>query len=116
MLQQIDEDAFYFDQNGGFGTSAALSPDGKWLVVGSPEASNAKSLLKGDYSIKDAYVKGDVVLYNEQLWQADTNIEAQDVQTCSSHASNAQAAENDYDAQSGYSCRLYDAWKLQHAK
>ena len=103
LLQQIDEDAFYFDQNGGFGTSAALSPDGKWLVVGSPEASNAKSLLKGDYSIKDAYVKGDVVLYNEQLWQADTNIEAQDVQTCSSHASNAQAAENDYDAESqGY--------------
>ena len=60
-------------------------------------------MLKGDYSIKDAYVKGDVVLYNEQLWQADTNIEAQDVQTCSSHASNAQAAENDYDAESqGY--------------
>ena len=101
LLQQIDEDSFYFDQNGGFGTSAAISPDGKWLAVGSPEASNAKSLLKGDYSIAEGYLKGDVVLYNEQLWQADTNIEAQDVQTCSSHASNAQAAENDYDVGSG---------------
>ncbi len=98
LLQQIDEDAFYFDQNGGFGTSAALSPDGKWLAVGSPQASNTKSSYKGDYNNQTAYVKGDVVLYKEQLWQADRAIESQAVQSCINHASNAQAAENDYDA------------------
>ena len=96
LLQQIDEDSFFFDQNGGFGTSTALSPDGKWLVVGSPEASNTKSALKGDYDVRQSYVKGDVVLYKEQLWQADRIIEAEDVQSCINHASNAQAAENDY--------------------
>ena len=108
LLQQIDEDAFYFDQNGGFGTSAALSPDGKWLAVGSPEASNTKSLLKGDYNNQTAYIKGDVVLYKEQLWQADRVIESQAIQSCISHASNAQAAENDYDVNTqGYPTVVY---------
>ena len=100
LLQQIDEDAFYFDQNGGFGTSASLSPDGKWLAVSSPQASNTKSFYKGDYNNQTAYVRGDVVLYKEQLWQADRAIESQAVQSCINHASNAQAAENDYDSTS----------------
>ena len=100
LLQQIDDQAFYYDQNGGFGTDAALSPDGKWLAIGSPEASNVRSYYKGDYKATSAYNTGDIVLYNEQLWQADRNIESQAIQTFVNHASNAQAAENDYNTES----------------
>ena len=100
LLQQIDDQAFYYDQNGGFGTDAAVSPDGKWLAIGSPEAGNVRSYFKGDYKPTDAYATGDIVLYNEQLWQADRNIESQAIQTFFNHASNAQAAENDYDTTS----------------
>ena len=96
FLQQIDEQAFLFDSNGGFGQSVAVSPDGKYLAIGSPHASNVKSKLRGDYSNTEAYTQGDIVLYSSQLWRADRNIEADALQTFSNHASNAQAQENDY--------------------
>ena len=38
-----------------------------------------KVCLKETIVLKMLMSMGDVVLYNEQLWQADTNIEAQDV-------------------------------------
>ena len=57
-----------------------------------------KVCLKETIVLKMLMSKGDVVLYNEQLWQADTNIEAQDVPNMSCYSSNVQAAENDYDA------------------
>ena len=96
FLQQIDEQAFLFDSNGGFGQSVAVSPDGKYLAVGSPHASNVKSKLRGDYNNKVAYVQGDIVLFSDQLWKADRNIDADALQSFSNHSSNAQAKEDDY--------------------
>ena len=98
FLQQIDEQAFLFDSNGGFGQSVAISPDGKYLAIGSPHASNVKSKLKGDYNNSVSYTQGDIVLYSEQLWKADRNVEADALQIYSNHSSNAQAKEDDYDA------------------
>ena len=96
FLQQIDEQLFLFDSNGGFGQSVAMSPDGKYLAVGSPHASNTKSRLKGDYKNNIAYTTGDIVIYSDQLWKAARNVEADAIQTYQSHASNQQAKSNDY--------------------
>ena len=100
LLQQIDEQAFLYDSNGGFGTSAALSPDGKYLAIGSPNASNVKSKLKGDYVNTKTYATGDIVLYSDQLWRAKRPIEADAVQNFQSHASNQQSISDDYDTTS----------------
>ena len=86
-----------YDSNGGFGTSAALSPDGKYLAIGSPNASNVKSKLKGDYVNTKTYATGDIVLYSDQLWRAKRPIEADAVQNFQSHASNQQSISDDYD-------------------
>ena len=85
-----------FDSNGGFGQSVAMSPDGKYLAIGSPHASNVKSKLKGDYQNNISYVQNDVVLYSDQLWKAARNIEADALQLYQNHSSNVQAKGNDY--------------------
>ena len=82
--------------NGGFGQSVAMSPDGKYLAIGSPHASNTKSRMKGDYQNNLSYLQGDIVLYSDQLWKAPRNVEADAIQTYQSHASNQQAKSNDY--------------------
>ena len=96
FLQQIDEQLFLFDSNGGFGQSVAMSPDGKYLAIGSPHASNTKSKLKGDYQNNLSYQQGDIVLYGDQLWKAERNVDADAVQVYQNHSSNAQAKGNDY--------------------
>ena len=100
FLQQIDEQTLLFDSNGGFGQSVALSPDGKYLAIGSPHASNTKSKLKGDYANTLSYVTGDIVLYSSQLWKADRNIDADALQVFSNTASGQQSIVNDYVANS----------------
>jgi hypothetical protein len=96
FLQQIDEQLFLFDSNGGFGQSVAMSPDGKYLAIGSPHASNVKSKLKGDFENNISYLQNDIVLYSSQLWKAARNIEADALQLYQNHSSNAQAKGNDY--------------------
>ena len=85
-----------FDSNGGFGQSVAMSPDGKYLAIGSPHASNVKSKLKGDFENSISYLQNDIVLYSSQLWKAARNIEADALQLYQNHSSNAQAKGNDY--------------------
>jgi len=58
-----------------FGASVAVSPDGKWLLVGSPDASNIKTRYTGDYDETSDYTKNQVVSYLESLWKARTKIE-----------------------------------------
>ena len=62
QLQQIDETVNLYDSNGAFGTSAVISPDGKYLAIGSPNASNVKSKLKGDYRASVTYETNDLSL------------------------------------------------------
>ena len=52
-----------------FGESLALSPDSKWLAIGSPAASGVKSYYKGIFDPSANYFADDVVLYNGRLWK-----------------------------------------------
>lgn len=56
--------------NNSFGQSIAVSPDGKWLAIGSPRASGAPSDFKGIFNPASTYATGDIVLYQGRLWEA----------------------------------------------
>lgn len=69
-LSQTIEPSAYADPNQEFGKTLSVSDDAKWLLVGSPAASNVKSNYKGDFSVDTAYNKDDIVFYSERLWKA----------------------------------------------
>ena len=100
QLQQIDETVNLYDSNGAFGTSAVISPDGKYLAIGSPNASNVKSKLKGDYRASVTYETNDIVFYSQQLWKAKRQVLAEEVQTFFNHASNQQSKGDEYNSTS----------------
>lgn len=56
-----------------FGDSIAVSPDGRWLVVGSSRASGLKSQWKGIFSLATPYNTGDIVLFEGKLYRATKN-------------------------------------------
>ena len=60
-----------------FGTSVALSPDGRYLAIGSPNASKVLTKYQGDYNANQDYVAGEIVTYNDNLWKANIDIFAQ---------------------------------------
>ena len=96
--QTITEFTQLYDSGGGFGSSVAVSPDKKYLAVGSPFASNSKSLFKGDYDSTQVYVANDIVQHDAQLWRAKREIEGDSIVTFDAVASNQQSISNDYDA------------------
>jgi hypothetical protein len=58
-----------------FGESLAVSPDGKWLAVGTPRANNVFTTYRGDYNPQEAYLLGDIVFEKGLLWRATVNID-----------------------------------------
>ena len=60
-----------------FGSSVAISSDGKYLIVGSPAASGVKSKFAGTgvYDTATNYLPDDIVTYNQGLWKALVNIQ-----------------------------------------
>jgi hypothetical protein len=60
--------------SGVFGETLAISPDGKWLAVGSPNADTVTSDYKDIFSTSASYTKGDIVLYQGRLWRAKINL------------------------------------------
>ena len=54
-----------------FGESLALSPDSRWLIVGSPKASGVESRYRGVFDPLANYEANDIVLYNNTLWRAN---------------------------------------------
>lgn len=56
-----------------FGDSIAVSPDGRWLVIGSSRASGLKSQWKGIFSLTTPYAEGDIVLFEGKLYKAIKN-------------------------------------------
>ena len=58
-----------------FGESVAVSPDGKYIVVGSPQASNTVSFYKGKFNQGTPYSKADIVQYGPVLFRAVQNID-----------------------------------------
>jgi hypothetical protein len=57
-----------------FGAAVSLTEDGKYLIVGSPNASNVKTRYKANYDPSISYVQDDIVTYNNKLWKATTSI------------------------------------------
>ena len=55
---------------GSFGQNMAISPNGKFLVIGSPLASDIPSRYKGSWSTAVNYATNDIVLYAGRLWRA----------------------------------------------
>tara|TARA_R110000851_G_scaffold76814_3_gene169042 strand:+ start:16317 stop:31109 length:14793 start_codon:yes stop_codon:yes gene_type:complete len=53
-----------------FGESVSFSPDGKYLIVGSPHASNVKTAYKGIYVEGNNYNKNDIIKYGPNLFKA----------------------------------------------
>lgn len=60
-----------------FGESVAVSPDGRYLAVGAPHASNVITRFEGNYDPDQDYEKGDIVESNGSLWTAQTIIPRQ---------------------------------------
>ena len=60
--------------NGSFGHEMALSPDGKWLAISAPLASDISSFYRNEFSVNENYDQGDIVLYDGELWQASEQI------------------------------------------
>ena len=58
-----------------FGESVALSPNGNYLVIGSPQASNIFSFYRGDFKQGVKYTKAQIVKYGPNLYKAIQNID-----------------------------------------
>jgi len=64
-----------FGPNSNFGQAVDVSPDGNFIVIGAPTASNLKTEYKGVYSPTANYDVGNIVQYKQQLWRATNQIE-----------------------------------------
>ena len=58
-----------------FGESIAVSGDGNYILVGSPNASQVKTKFKGNFVESQDYSSGDIVISDEVIWQAQQDIE-----------------------------------------
>ena len=53
-----------------FGLELAISPDSRWLIIGSPKASGIPSNFYGEYNKDVSYLADDIVTYQGRLWRA----------------------------------------------
>ena len=78
-------DDLFVSTNSAFGKSVAVSPDGEYLIVGIPKASNVKTNLSYktdastgastfDFQPDASYVKNNIVRYRESLWSANREV------------------------------------------
>ena len=51
-----------------------ISPEGDFILVGAPDASNLKTEYKGQYVDTQNYATGNIVQYKKQLWRATNQI------------------------------------------
>jgi hypothetical protein len=73
-LQKPLENQVPIDPSQDFGKTVAISPDGQYLAVGSPLASNIASPYKGAFLESEDYNSGDIIKYSGQLWKAQRDI------------------------------------------
>ena len=78
-----------YHSKGDFGSSVSITPNGQYLYVGAPTASNVKSRYKGALDPLQEYQQADIVSSKGVLWQAlrtvtvessTINLESQDWQ------------------------------------
>ena len=61
-----------------FGAGLAISPDGEYVVVGSPNASNVKTKYSGIFQTSVDYPKNSIVGKDQGLWRAKIDIEGEE--------------------------------------
>lgn len=61
---------FYNIAVGSFGEKMAVSPDGKYLVIGAPLASGVSSNFMGEWAADVFYQQDEIVLYGGRLYRA----------------------------------------------
>ena len=74
-LLQVLEPITLYASTQRFGSSVKVSADGKYVIVGAPNASNVKTTFKGTYNQPTDYSAGDIVTYQNSYWSADTAIQ-----------------------------------------
>ncbi len=79
-----------------YGSSTALSPDGKVILVGAPNASNVKTMLAGEFNILTSYILGDIVTVGSTYWVALDSVTGEEPETS---AKWSQTYVVDYSAQ-----------------
>ena len=77
-LTQTINPVQYGDDNERFGSSVAISPDGEYLVIGSPNASNVKTKYAGAFQSAADYPKNSIVLKDQGLWRSKIDIEGEE--------------------------------------
>ena len=72
VLKQIIAPPSGFESGvlGSFGKSMAVSPDNRWLIIGSPNASGIRSNYKGTFNPSATYLTDDIVVYAGKLWKS----------------------------------------------
>ena len=61
-----------------FGAGLAISPDGRYVVIGSPNASNVKTKYAGPFDNATDYPKNSIVQKDQGLWRARIDIEGEE--------------------------------------
>ena len=79
--QEFTPDENLADIAEAYGYSIDISEDGRFLVVGAPNATDIKTRYQGVYSEASNYSKNDIVKYNEQFWTANKDIVAANTAT-----------------------------------
>ena len=74
LTQIIEADESLADSSQRFGASVELTDDGRYLAIGSPNASNVRTNFKGNYAEQTDYDAQDIVSYEGSLWRAAVDI------------------------------------------
>ena len=106
----IDNNDLFAIADSDFGKSVAVSPDGEYLIVGIPQASNVKTKLTYktdastgastfDFQPNAVYTKNNIVRYRESLWKTNRSIlpqiANQPFSTFDTYVNLASAADSD---------------------
>ena len=96
LIQQIQETGTLFNSDSEFGKGVGISPDGKYLIVGAPNASNVRSTYKGTWSSNENYLQNEIVSYTGQLWKANSGINPEETLTIDTFEASAFIKEQQY--------------------
>ena len=77
-LTQVIEPLKFGNDKQRFGAAVSVSPDGKYLAIGSPNASNVKTKYAGSFQNAQDYPKNSIVAKDQGLWRSKIDIEGEE--------------------------------------
>ena len=73
QLEGVIEKQSNLSNGNSFGKAVAISPDSKYIAVGSPDDTEIKTNLVGPWNNATAYSAGQIVKHNDSYWSAIRN-------------------------------------------